>query len=86
MSSVEIERICNTVDDSILETAAIGVPPHGGGPEQLVIAIVFKNPSETSLDLNKLKLSFNSSLQKNLNPLFRVGFRLSSFPIILKSN
>ncbi|XP_038880763.1 probable acyl-activating enzyme 17, peroxisomal isoform X2 [Benincasa hispida] len=72
VSSIEIERVCNMVDDSILETAAIGVSPQGGGPEQLVIAIVYKNPSETSLDLNKLKLSLNSSLQKNLNPLFRV--------------
>ncbi|XP_022135246.1 probable acyl-activating enzyme 17, peroxisomal [Momordica charantia] len=72
VSSVEIERICNTIDDSILETAAIGVPPLGGGPEQLVIAVVLKNPGETSPDLDKLKLCFNSSLQKNLNPLFRV--------------
>ncbi|XP_008453341.1 probable acyl-activating enzyme 17, peroxisomal [Cucumis melo] len=72
VSSVEIERICNTVDNSILETAAIGVPPQGGGPERLVIAVVFKNPSETSLDLDQLKQSFNSAIQKNLNPLFRV--------------
>lgn len=77
VSSVEIERICNKVDDRVLETAAIGVPPQGGGPEQLVIAVVFKdNSSETRPDLNKLKLSFNSSLQKNLNPLFRVEFLL----------
>lgn len=79
VSSVEIERICNTVDNSILETAAIGVPPQGGGPERLVIAVVFKNPSETSLDLDQLKQSFNSAIQKNLNPLFRVGFLLTSF-------
>ncbi|XP_022931586.1 probable acyl-activating enzyme 17, peroxisomal [Cucurbita moschata] len=72
VSSVEIERICNSVDESILETAAIGVPPHGGGPEQLTIAIVSKNQSGSTPDLNKLKLCFNSSLQKNLNPLFKV--------------
>ncbi|XP_038879186.1 probable acyl-activating enzyme 17, peroxisomal isoform X2 [Benincasa hispida] len=72
VSSVEIERICNTVDNNILETAAIGVPPQGGGPEQLVIAVVIKNPGETGRDLDKLKQSFNSALQKNLNPLFRV--------------
>ncbi|KAI9072754.1 hypothetical protein K1719_045288 [Acacia pycnantha] len=46
VSSVEIERICNGVDSNILETAAIGVPPAGGGPEQLVIAVVFKNPNK----------------------------------------
>ncbi|XP_022973202.1 probable acyl-activating enzyme 17, peroxisomal [Cucurbita maxima] len=72
VSSVEIERICNSVDESILETAAIGVPSHGGGPEQLTIAIVFKNQSGSTPDPNKLKLCFNSSLQKNLNPLFKV--------------
>ncbi|GKE18853.1 hypothetical protein Tco_1426430, partial [Tanacetum coccineum] len=33
VSSVEIEQVCNKVDDSILETAAIGVTPAGGGPE-----------------------------------------------------
>ncbi|XP_023516071.1 probable acyl-activating enzyme 17, peroxisomal [Cucurbita pepo subsp. pepo] len=72
VSSVEIERICNIVNTSILETAAIGVPPQGGGPERLVIAVVFRNPDETKPDLDKLKQSFNSALQKNLNPLFRV--------------
>ncbi|CAK9330025.1 unnamed protein product [Citrullus colocynthis] len=72
VSSVEIERICNTVNNSILETAAIGVPLQGGGPERLVITVVFKNPGETRPDLDKLKQSFNSALQKNLNPLFRV--------------
>ncbi|KAM0885979.1 hypothetical protein ACQ4PT_029982 [Festuca glaucescens] len=30
VSSIEIERICNRVNDTILETAAIGVPPVGG--------------------------------------------------------
>ncbi|MED6122422.1 putative acyl-activating enzyme 17, peroxisomal [Stylosanthes scabra] len=73
VSSVEIERLCNGVDSSILETAAIGVPPSGGGPEQLVVAVVFKNPSTTMQDLNHLRISFNSALQKKLNPLFRVS-------------
>ncbi|XP_010546235.1 PREDICTED: probable acyl-activating enzyme 17, peroxisomal [Tarenaya hassleriana] len=72
VSSVEIERVCNHVDDKILETAAIGVPPPEGGPEQLVIAVVFKNPVHDN-DLNHLKKSFNSELQKKLNPLFKVS-------------
>ncbi|KMS97433.1 hypothetical protein BVRB_5g127130 [Beta vulgaris subsp. vulgaris] len=79
VSSVEIERICNRVDNSILETAAVGVPPLGGGPEQLVIAVVFKDASESISDLNQLKMSFNSALQKQLNPLFRVS-QVVSFP------
>ena len=72
VSSVEIERICNEVDSNILETAAIGVPLSGGGPEQLVIAVVFRNSDSETPDLNHLKMSLNSALQKKLNPLFRV--------------
>lgn len=71
MSSIEIERICNGVDNNVLETAAIGVPPSGGGPEQLVIAVVLKD-SNFGANLDLLKTACNSSLQKKLNPLFRV--------------
>ncbi|KAL0462432.1 UNVERIFIED_CONTAM: putative acyl-activating enzyme 17, peroxisomal [Sesamum latifolium] len=73
VSSVEIERICNSVDASVLETAAVGVPPAGGGPERLVIAIVLKNPDKPITDLSNLSASFNSALQKKLNPLFKVS-------------
>ncbi|KAK7411277.1 hypothetical protein VNO78_02710 [Psophocarpus tetragonolobus] len=73
VSSVEIERICNAVDSNILETAAIGVPPSGGGPELLTIAVVFKDPDSTKQDLQQLRISFNSALQRKLNPLFRVS-------------
>ncbi|KAK0588029.1 hypothetical protein LWI29_033095 [Acer saccharum] len=72
VSSVEIERICNAVDSSVLETAAIGVPPPEGGPERLVIAVVFKDSHTIPSDLNPLMVSFNSAVQKKLNPLFRV--------------
>lgn len=76
MSSIEIERICNAVDESILETSAIGVPPLEGGPEQLVIAVVLKEaetPSSPDVQ-HRLRMSFNSALQKKLNPLFRVPY------------
>ncbi|KAK9669045.1 hypothetical protein RND81_13G105100 [Saponaria officinalis] len=73
VSSVEIERLCNMVDSNILETAAIGVPPSEGGPEQLVIAVVFKDQSPPNPNLNHLKTSFNSAIQKHLNPLFKVS-------------
>lgn len=72
VGSIEIERVCNSVDDSVLETAAIGVPPSSGGPEQLVIAVVFKSSGLPKNDLNLLKKSFNSEIQKKLNPLFKV--------------
>ncbi|KAI8013115.1 putative acyl-activating enzyme 17, peroxisomal [Camellia lanceoleosa] len=71
VSSVEIEHICNAVDNNILETAAVGVPPQGGGPERLVIAVVFKDSSESTTDLNTLRTAFNSALQNKLNPLFK---------------
>lgn len=72
VSSVEIERICNAVDETVLETAAIGVPPSGGGPEQLVMAVVFKDSISSTPDLNQLRTSFNSAVQKKLNPFFKV--------------
>jgi hypothetical protein len=64
-----------------VETAAIGIPPSGGGPEQLAVAVVLKNSNITPQDLLKLKMSFNSALQKTLNPLFRV---LINFHIFIK--
>ncbi|KAK8690766.1 hypothetical protein V6N13_074292 [Hibiscus sabdariffa] len=82
VSSVEIERICNAADRSVLETAAIGVPPADGGPERLVIAVVFKDPHNSKTDLDRLRTSFNSAVQKNLNPLFKVSHvvAVSSLP------
>ncbi|KAA0040067.1 putative acyl-activating enzyme 18, peroxisomal [Cucumis melo var. makuwa] len=79
-SSVELERICDLVDESILETAAVAVSPIQGGPEQLVILVVLsegyrKSPQE-------LKVKFSKAIQSNLNPLFKVGFVkiVPSFP------
>lgn len=72
MSSIEIERICNDVHSTVLETAAFGVPPVGGGPEQLVLAVVYKDPNNGPDSIDHLKMSFNSALQKKLNPLFKV--------------
>ncbi|GMJ13719.1 acyl-activating enzyme 17 [Hibiscus trionum] len=82
VSSVEIERVCNAADRSVLETAAIGVPPAGGGPERLVIAVVFKDGHNSKTDLDRLRTSFNSAVQKNLNPLFKVSHvvAVSSLP------
>ncbi|XP_060204868.1 hexanoyl-CoA synthase-like isoform X2 [Lycium barbarum] len=73
VSSVEIEKVCNAVDGSILETAAVGVPPPGGGSDKLVIAVVFKDSEKSKHSTNLLKVSFNSALQKKLNPLFKVS-------------
>ncbi|XP_073295519.1 probable acyl-activating enzyme 17, peroxisomal [Primulina huaijiensis] len=75
VSSVEIERICNAVDSGVLETAAVGVPPPDGGPERLVVVVVLKDPEphKPLPDMNYLAATFNSALQKKLNPLFKVS-------------
>ena len=48
------------------------MPPEDGGPERLVIAVVLKDPDNSTPNMNQLRISFNSAVQKNLNPLFRV--------------
>ncbi|KAM3261374.1 hypothetical protein ACQJBY_052184 [Aegilops geniculata] len=72
-SSVEIERVCNGADEGLLETAAVGIKPPGGGPEQLAILALLKDRS-APYDANILKGKFQRAIQKNLNPLFRVSY------------
>jgi len=80
---VELERIFNGVNYDVVETAAIGVPPSGGGPEQLVVAVVLKDQNQEKEILEKLKFEFNSALQKKLNPLFKVKYLCSKTKFIL---
>ncbi|KAM3207314.1 hypothetical protein ACQJBY_062493 [Aegilops geniculata] len=72
-SSVEIERVCNGVDEGLLETAAVSIKPSGGGSEQLAILAVLKDGS-TTCDANVLKSKFQRAIHKNLNPLFKVSY------------
>lgn len=69
-SAIEIERVCDRADESILETAAVSVSPVGGGPEVLVIFAVLKKGFTSQPD--KLKTIFSKAIQRNLNPLFKV--------------
>ncbi|KAL0436742.1 UNVERIFIED_CONTAM: putative acyl-activating enzyme 18, peroxisomal [Sesamum radiatum] len=71
-SSVEIERVCNHADESVLETAAISVAPADGGPEQLSIFVVLKKGFRMKPD--ELKMILSKAIQTNLNPLFKVSF------------
>ncbi|CAK7339128.1 unnamed protein product [Dovyalis caffra] len=71
-SSVEIERTCDSAEESIMETAAISVAPVDGGPELLVIFVVLKKGFDGEPD--KLKMKFSKAIQRNLNPLFKVSF------------
>ncbi|KAK9273517.1 hypothetical protein L1049_018327 [Liquidambar formosana] len=71
-SSIEIERVCDQADESILETAAISTAPLNGGPELLVIFVVLKKGFNS--EPNELKIKFSKAIQRNLNPLFKVAF------------
>ena len=75
--------MCNTAHPHISETAAIGIPIAGGGPEQLHIVAVLKqgaggeDESGKGVEEETLKKAFNRALQQKLNPLFKVsGFKL----------
>ena len=73
---MEIERVCNSAHVAVLETAAIGVPPSGGGPEQLLIVAVLKG-EVAHVPAEDLKKVFNATIQSKLNPLFKVYITLS---------
>ncbi|EFJ20216.1 hypothetical protein SELMODRAFT_109501 [Selaginella moellendorffii] len=81
VSSVEIERICNAADQRVLETAAIGVSPTGGGPEKLCVIAVLKAEVTDKTDISsELKLRFNAAIQRKLNPLFKAIEIAGSLP------
>jgi acetyl-CoA synthetase len=68
ISAVQIEEVINQLE-FIRESAAIAVPPLGGGPDQLVLYLVVQRelPDEKMLD------SVNSIIRERLNPLFKVA-------------
>ncbi|KAI5081861.1 hypothetical protein GOP47_0001604 [Adiantum capillus-veneris] len=72
-SSVEIERVCNKASEHIIETAAVAVPPDGGGPDQLVVFVVLSDSAGPQLTVEYLKMAFTQALQTGLNPYFKVG-------------
>ncbi|KAK4725641.1 hypothetical protein R3W88_030558 [Solanum pinnatisectum] len=69
-SSIDIERVCDGADESVLEIAAVSAAPPNGGPEQLAIFVVVKEGMNISPDT--LKKRFSRAIQSNLNPLFKV--------------
>ncbi|CAA2933392.1 probable acyl-activating enzyme 18, peroxisomal isoform X1 [Olea europaea subsp. europaea] len=71
-SSIEIERVCDGADESVLETAAVSVAPPSGGPEQLAIFVVLK--PRFKIESDRLKMKFSKAIQTKLNPLFKVSF------------
>lgn len=69
ISSAEIERALIGVEN-VFETAAIAVNPKGGGPSQLVIYVVAKNPELVIIP--ELKTVLQTNINKYLNPLFKI--------------
>jgi acetyl-CoA synthetase len=65
----EIERVLNQLP-GVQETAAVAVPPPGGGPSKLVIFVVPANESATSASV--LQSSMQQAIRTQLNPLFHI--------------
>ena len=71
-SSVEIERVCDKADESVLESAAVSTAPVNGGPELLVVFVVLRKGYNRQP--NELQMKFSKAIQRNLNPLYKVYF------------
>ncbi|KAK8962077.1 putative acyl-activating enzyme 18, peroxisomal [Platanthera guangdongensis] len=71
-SAVEIERVCNRADESVMETAAISFRSRASGPEQLVLFAVLE--PGVAKDEASLKTKFQRAIQLELNPLFKICF------------
>ena len=69
VSSVEIERLLNTVP-GVAETAAVAVQPEAGGPARLVIfAAPFAGQTFAEGELHR---TLQETIRRRLNPLFRI--------------
>jgi len=75
VGSVEIENVCNLVEN-VLETAAVAVSEKKGGPLKLVIYVVLKSyvdAKEAGTDKEILKTAMQKSIKTKLNPLFKIS-------------
>jgi acetyl-CoA synthetase len=79
VSSAEIERALNGAP-GVRETAAIAVPPPGGGPSLLVVYFVADGAS--TLRIEELGPRLQERIRKELNPLFKISDlrRVDSLP------
>jgi acetyl-CoA synthetase len=68
VGSPEIERVVNTVA-GVVESAAIGVPTPGGGPDRLVIYVVAADGAPA---IDELQGTIQKAIKTGLNPLFHV--------------
>jgi acetyl-CoA synthetase len=65
VSSAEIERVLAGVP-GVRETAAVAIPPAGGGPDRLVIYAVLEDPG------SDVRAVMQQAIREQLNPLFRI--------------
>lgn len=72
-SAVEIERVCNKASEHIIETAAVAVPPPGGGPDQLVVFVVLADAAGPNFTTDYIRKALTKALQTYLNPYFKVS-------------
>ena len=63
----QLEEVINR-SDKVKESAAVAVPPPGGGPARLVVFVV--PAAET--DREALKKELQSAIRRELNPLFKI--------------
>jgi acetyl-CoA synthetase len=67
VAAADIERAVAGID-GLTETAAIAVPPPGGGPDRLVLYAVTEGP----IDPDRLRADMQRRIRDVLNPLFRI--------------
>ena len=79
ISSIELERVCNTVPD-VSETAALAINPVGGGPSLLVVVVVAANEAallakhgDAAKACAALKAAMQVAIKNQLNPLFGIS-------------
>jgi acetyl-CoA synthetase len=68
-SAAEIERVVSPVE-GVSETAAVAVPPQGGGPSLLIIFAVLESGARA--DAGSLIADMQRAIAKHLNPLFKI--------------
>lgn len=70
VSSVEIERVCNTTS-LVKETAAIAIST--SGPSKLVVYVVLNHTKDADVpSKSDLKVMMQQAIKKGLNPLFGI--------------
>ena len=67
VSSTQIEETVNTLD-FVKESAAIGIPPEGGGPDRLVLCLVLAR----NINNDKALSETQNLVKSKINPLFKV--------------